>query len=95
MYQQVIVCVYQLCQAVGLTVCILPVTCRAYPTIDYATSIHISIQINLGLLLQLIFGKIFWNIIVKKIQNNFSETIGFLNTEGIEETVIIIYKYSF
>jgi hypothetical protein len=95
MYQQVIVGIYQLGEAVGLAVCVLSVTCRANSTIDNASSIHNYIQINLGLLLQLILGKIVWNIIVKKIQNNFSETIGFLNTEGIEETVIIIYKYSF
>jgi hypothetical protein len=51
MYQQVIVGIYQLGEAVGLAVCALPIACRAYSTIDNASSIHNFIQINLGLFL--------------------------------------------
>jgi hypothetical protein len=51
MYQQVIVGIYQLGEAVGLAVCVLSVTCRANSTIDNASSIHNYIQINLGFLL--------------------------------------------
>ena len=39
-YQQIIVRVYQLCQAVGLAIRVLPFTCRANSTINNATSIH-------------------------------------------------------
>jgi hypothetical protein len=80
-YQQIIVSIYQLCQAVGLAVSVLSVTCRAYSTIDNATSIHKLIQINLGFLLELLFRKNLGKRLVKKMQNIFLETAGFLTTK--------------
>ena len=81
MYQQVIVGIYQLGEAVGLAVCVLSVTCRANSTIDNASSIHNFIQINLGFLLELLFWKNLGKRLFKKMQNIFLETIGFLTTE--------------